>query len=73
MKGRWVSNRRANLENLCMGNCDSLVGFRVYLVTPLRDIILAQRWMHRFDFDLEATVRLCWRGEQPLNLPAPVR
>jgi hypothetical protein len=32
-----------------------------------------QRWMRRFDFDVEAAVRLCWQGVQPLNIPAPVR
>jgi len=32
-----------------------------------------QFWMRRFDFDVEAVVRLCWRGVQPVNLPAPVR
>jgi hypothetical protein len=29
--------------------------------------------MRRFDFDVEAAVRLVWRGLQPVNLPAPVR
>ena len=32
-----------------------------------------QLWMRRFDFDVEAVVRLCWRGVPPINLPAPVR
>jgi hypothetical protein len=32
-----------------------------------------QRWMRRFDFDVEAAVRLTWRGCRPVNLPAPVR
>ena len=32
-----------------------------------------QPWMRRFDFDVEAVVRLCWRGVRPINLPAPVR
>ena len=30
-------------------------------------------WMRRFDFDVEAVVRLCWRGVRPVNLPAAVR
>jgi hypothetical protein len=29
--------------------------------------------MRRFDFDVEAAVRLCWLGLPVLNLPAPVR
>jgi hypothetical protein len=32
-----------------------------------------QLWMRRFDFDVEAVVRLSWRGVPPINLPAPVR
>jgi hypothetical protein len=29
--------------------------------------------MRRFDFDVEAAVRLCWLGLRPQNLTAPVR
>ena len=29
--------------------------------------------MRRFDFDVEAVVRLSWRGVPAINLPAPVR
>ena len=56
-----------------MGIGDSLFGFRVYPIEPLRRIMRGQRWMRRFDFDPEAVVRLCWRGVTPVNLPAPVR
>jgi hypothetical protein len=28
--------------------------------------------MRRFDFDVEAVVRLRWRGVRPINLPAKV-
>jgi glycosyltransferase involved in cell wall biosynthesis len=40
---------------------------------PLIAIMRRQPWMRRFDFDVEAVVRLCWRGVPPINLPAPVR
>jgi glycosyltransferase involved in cell wall biosynthesis len=73
VQGRKVSNWWANLETLWMGIGDSLYGFRVYPVEPLRRVMRGQRWMRRFDFDPEAVVRLCWRGVQPLNLPAPVK
>jgi hypothetical protein len=33
----------------------------------------AQLWMRRFDFDVEAAVRLLWRGLRPINIPAPVK
>jgi glycosyltransferase involved in cell wall biosynthesis len=73
VNGRKVSNWWANLETLWMGIGDSLYGFRVYPIAPLRRIMLGQKWMRRFDFDPEAVVRLCWQGVAPLNRPAPVR
>ncbi len=73
VKGRRVSNWWANLETLWTGIGDSLFGFRVYPVEPLRQVMRGQRWMRHFDFDPEAVVRLCWRGVRPVNLPAPVR
>ncbi len=71
--GRRVSNGWANLETLWRGVGDSLYGFRVYPIEPLRQVMRGQRWMRRFDFDPEAVVRLCWRGVRPINLPAPVK
>lgn len=73
VKGREISNWWANLETLWAGIGDSLFGFRVYPVEPLRAVMRGQRWMRRFDFDPEAAVRLCWHGVKPVNLPAPVR
>ena len=72
VKGRQISNWWANLETLWMGIGDSLFGFRVYPASSLRDVMLHQRWMRRFDFDPEAVVRMCWRGVIPVNVPAPV-
>lgn len=73
VKGRQVSNWWANLETLWSGIGDSLYGFRVYPVAPLRRVMRSQRWMRRFDFDPEAVVRLCWQGVRPINRPAPVK
>jgi len=73
VKGRQVSNWWANLETLWAGIGDSLFGFRVYPIEPLRKVMRGQRWMRRFDFDPEAVVRLCWSGVKPVNLAAPVR
>lgn len=73
VRGRKVSNWWANLETLWSGIGDSLYGFRVYPVAPLRQIMHGQRWMRRFDFDPEAVVRLAWAGVAPINLSAPVR
>lgn len=71
--GRKLSNWCADLETLGAGIGDSLCGFRVYPIAPLREIMERQPWMRRFDFDAEAAVRLCWRGIRPINLSAPVR
>ena len=73
VKGRQISNWWANLETLWAGIHDSLYGFRVYPIDPLIAVMRRQPWMRRFDFDVEAVVRLCWRGTRPINLPAAVR
>jgi len=73
VRGRRVSNWWANLETLWTGIHDSLFGFRVYPVEPLLGVMRKQLWMRRFDFDVEAVVRLCWAGVKPVNLPSPVR
>jgi glycosyltransferase involved in cell wall biosynthesis len=73
VRGRRISNWWANLETLWVGVHDSLFGFRVYPATPLERVMRRQLWMRRFDFDVEAVVRLCWRGVRPLNRPAAVR
>ena len=73
VKGRKISNWWANLETLWAGIDDSLFGFRVYPIGALVAVMRRQLWMRRFDFDVEAVVRLCWRGVRPINLPAPVR
>jgi len=71
--GRRISNGWANIETLWAGIGDSLYGFRVYPIRPLLDVMEAQLWMRRFDFDVEAAVRLVWRGVRPINIPAPVK
>ncbi len=71
--GRRISNLFADIETLWGGISDSLYGFRVYPIADLLQIMEAQRWMRRFDFDVEAAVRLVWRGVVPINLSAPVR
>jgi glycosyltransferase involved in cell wall biosynthesis len=71
--GRKLSNWCARLETPGAGIGDSLYGFRVYPIEPLRAIMERARWMRGFDFDAEAAVRLCWAGVRPINLAAPVR
>jgi glycosyltransferase involved in cell wall biosynthesis len=73
VKGRKISNWWANLETLWAGISDSLYGFRVYPIASLIAVMRRQPWMRRFDFDVEAVVRLSWRGVPAINLPAPVR
>lgn len=71
--GRKLSNWCTGLETLGAGIGDSLYGFRVYPIAPLREIMDRQPWMRRFDFDAEAAVRLVWRGVRPIKLAAPVK
>jgi glycosyltransferase involved in cell wall biosynthesis len=73
VQGRRLSNFWADVETLWAGIGDSLYGFRVYPIAPLRSVMHRQIWMRRFDFDPEAAVRLCWAGVRPINLEAPVR
>ena len=73
VKGRKISNGWTHVETLGAGVGDSLYGFRVYPMAPLERVMRRQIWMRRFDFDVEAVVRLSWRGVRPINLPAPVR
>jgi glycosyltransferase involved in cell wall biosynthesis len=73
VKGRKISNWWANLETLWTGIHDSLFGFRVYPVQPLLRLMRSSLWMRRFDFDVEAVVRLSWAGVPARNLPAKVR
>ncbi|MGH8291240.1 MAG: glycosyltransferase family 2 protein [Steroidobacteraceae bacterium] len=73
VKGRRVSNGWANLETLWAGIHDSLCGFRVYPIAALVSEMHASIGMRRFDFDVEAAVRLSWRGVPAVNLSAPIR
>lgn len=73
VQGRKVANWFTNLETCWAGIGDSLFGFRVYPMLPLRDIMLEHRWMRRFDFDPEAAIRLCWYGIKPINIATKVK
>jgi glycosyltransferase involved in cell wall biosynthesis len=71
--GRRLSNGWAHLETLWGGIEDSLFGLRVYPLEPLVREMRRRRGMRRFDFDVEAAVRLSWLGVPAVSLPAPVR
>jgi len=73
VNGRRISNWWVALETLWAGIDDSLFGFRVYPIEPLIAVMRRQHWMRRFDFDVEAVVRLYWSGIVPFNIAAPVR
>ena len=71
--GRRISNGWARLETLGAGIEDSLFGFRLYPLKPLVRLMGRHRGMRRFDFDVEAAVRLSWLGVPALNRRVPVR
>lgn len=70
--GRRISNTLAKVETRgAIG--DSLFGFRIYPLAPLLAAMRATRSMRGYDFDVEAAIRLTWRGIKAINLPVPVR
>jgi len=70
--GRRISNVLARWETgRDIG--DALFGFRVYPLAALLAVMQESRGMRGYDFDTEAVVRLCWRGVEVINRPAPVR
>lgn len=72
LRGRRIANWWARLETQAdIGDC--LFGFRVYPAGPLKAVMEQTRWARRFDFDPEVAMRLTWRGNPPLNVPAPCR
>jgi glycosyltransferase involved in cell wall biosynthesis len=73
LHGRKICNWWTNLETLWGGIHDSLFGLRVYPVDDLIRVMHSTRFARRFDFDVEAAVRLLWRGVRPINVPTPVR
>lgn len=73
INGRRVSNFWANLETLWQGIGDSLFGFRIYPLGPLKAVMDSTSFARRFDFDPEVAVRMVWRGIPVINRPVPVR
>jgi len=73
LRGGTVKSSIGMGSLLWAGIGDSLYGFRVYPIAPLKAIMQRQTWMRRFDFDPEAAVRLCWAGVRPIQIEAPVR
>ena len=71
--GHRIANFWADLATLRSGIGNSLFGFRVYPVAVLLAIFEETRWMRGFDFELEAAIRLSWRGVPVINLATPVR
>ncbi len=69
--GRKLSNWCTRIETSGAIH-DSLFGFRVYPIAPLLAVMTRSRHMRRYDFDVEAAVRLVWAGTPVINLPTPV-
>lgn len=71
--GRAVANAltAALTAGSSVGDC--LFGFRVYPIAPLLACIAETPGMRGFDFDLEAVVRLAWRGVPAVKRAVPVR
>lgn len=70
--GRRLSNVLVRMETRSADIQDSLFGFRVYPIVPLKEIMQFTNRMRRFDFDVEVVVRLFWRGVPVISQAAPV-
>lgn len=70
--GRWLTHVWVSVELLSFQIIDTMCGFRVYPVAPVK-AVLAEEFVGRgMDFDIEIVVRLAWRGVAPVVVPVRV-
>jgi glycosyltransferase involved in cell wall biosynthesis len=71
--GRYATHIWVWINTLSLVVRDSMCGFRVYPLAPVRVVLAQEKVGLRMDFDAEIVVRLVWRGVDVVNLPTPVR
>ncbi|MBO6685052.1 MAG: glycosyltransferase family 2 protein [Parvibaculum sp.] len=69
---RWITHFWVAVNTLTFRYIDSMCGFRVYPVGPVREVARAHRIARRMAFDTEVLVRLVWRGTKVVTLPVAV-
>jgi len=60
--GRWITHVWVWIETLSFVITDSMCGFRVYPLAPVKALLAEHSVGRRMDFDTEIMVRLFWRG-----------
>ena len=70
--GRYATHVWVWIETLSFAIEDSMCGFRVYPLAPVRRLIGEVRLGPRMEFDIEVLVRLYWRGVRSVNRPTRV-
>lgn len=71
--GRWITHVWVWVETLSLRLRDTMCGFRVYPLDPVRRLLDdGVRIGRRMDFDTEIMVRLFWRGTPVAELPVRV-
>lgn len=70
--GRWITHVCVWIETLSFRIADSMCGFRVYPLAPVRALLAGTTVGRRMDFDTEIMVRLFWDGTDVRMVPARV-
>jgi glycosyltransferase involved in cell wall biosynthesis len=69
---RYLTHVWVWINTLSFAIRDSMCGFRVYPVAPVRALAARRKLGLRMNFDIEILVRLYWDGLEVVNLPTRV-
>ena len=70
--GRWITHVWVWIETCSFRITDSMCGFRVYPLAPVRALLAKKSLGRRMDFDTEIMVRLFWDGTDVKMVPVRV-
>jgi predicted LPLAT superfamily acyltransferase len=70
--GRWITHFWVWVETLSFQIADSMCGFRIYPLAPVRAVLETAQLGRYMDFDTEIMVRLFWRGMPVIAVPVKV-
>jgi glycosyltransferase involved in cell wall biosynthesis len=73
LRWRYLTHAMVWLNTLSLDIADSMCGFRIYPLGIALPVLAAEVSGRRMDFDVEALVRLHWRGVRMQWLPTRVR
>lgn len=70
--GRYITHFWVWVETASFDIADTMCGYRIYPLAPVREILARTQIGSRMDFDTEIAVRLHWRGVPVVNVPTKV-